>query len=506
MKLTLILLIALPFAVAAQQQSDFNSFKELDRTMAVFLDRLLVQRQDTNGLFIMTREEFQSLNKNEKPTEVEASYSRYADRMNKIFTTFETRRPYPVVRVTDTITSIKREGRLTFPVLNAYVLFSPDSIPYASYESPREQYVEFSFILIGDHLRLIDVVLQHSKPAVDQSRMYHAESEARRGITSPQLYRFWYEMNSFPKAALPFRKHGKWGFTAADNKLLFPAICDSVFPFQNGYTMVVIKGRYNLLDSNFVRFFGTEVKTILQGPFYFSSVNEGKLQPRSSFSENRSDIRPPESFRVGDAVTRNKTGYLFSEDGTNFRALKPYLEVDDFAGAADSRFQHNPFGNNGSTGGDGTPPKRQKQEVQAKWATPVSEQPAYTLTAHFVDETSDHVWTLLKNTRDTIGTFKGWSDVRLFKDVLYGTKSDSTYIMEPNGWIIFQTPLYCELSGTVLKIFDPSTGLFGAYLLDTKKSIPVRYRLLEKFRNGFRVITQDGQAGFLNARGEELFD
>ena len=78
--------------------------------------------------------------------------------------------------------------------------------------------------------------------------------------------------------------------------------------------------------------------------------------------------------------------------------------------------------------------------------------------------------------------------------------------MEPTGKVLLQT-LRGQTSGHhTIKLFDPSTGLMGAYRVNSGQLIPVRYRSVQEVYGALLVITKDYRYGFLNAQGEELFD
>jgi len=496
MKCILFLLVIFPVFAFGQAIPALNSFKQFDNTMAVFLDRV-VAREDNDSVFTLTTAELKHVFGHLKSQEeLDEAYIGYFRSASFAFDMNETPLPYRKIQITDTLTHKLKFRGMHYKVLTLYTYFGDAPIDPSTGKSWSDTYKEFHFILIGDRLKLLYTHSSHAHTDVTGERMDYVEEEAQLNITDPQYKRFNFTGDYYPGRAVPFRKKGKWGFMSPENTVLFPAVCDSVFPGRSGYTMIALNGRYNLLDAGYRRMFAKEVKTIVPGPFYFSSVNAEKLQPLSFFRQFRHEVKLPPDFKASDSIRDIKTAYLFSNDGKNFRPLKPYLEVSKTYIPVSPERQLYPE------------PKQAEPVVIVKDVPkqPVW-QPEYALKNNYNTGAPELTWwTIAKKTGDTIAEFEGWEGLSLWKDVLCGKKGDTTYVMEANGTILMQTHLYGHLQNGCLRIFDPATSLMGAYLLETKKSVPVQYRSIQLHPGSFKVITKDYQFGFLNSNGEELFD
>ena len=527
MKQIFFLLIIFPVLSFGQDKAAVNSFKELDKTLAVFLDRILVQKQDPDSLFLLTKEEMARLTAGKRTaSEVEQRYTEYLKKTGSSFEKFELKQGFRKKQITDTLTFHLKEWNTGYQVLTVFVHFTDDTTHYAYPTIYKEQFVEFNFAVIDDHIRLLEYRVKSSKSDVTDRRRDNSEGLAELRITDPQYLRFGfgYEKDAFLPGAIPFRKNGKWGFMSPDNKVLFPAVCDSVYRSQSGYTKIAINGRYNLVDGSYNRVFGKEVKTIEAGPFYFTSPGSDKLQPFSYFTKYKDYVKLPETYTFADSIRRIKTAYVFSDNGTGFRALKPFLEV---AGMTMEKPEpdHSTQEGRGSCGsvpmttGDKNSPRIVVEDVPfqtslfretIKLNPPQETVPAseYSLAYDYSIGRKLMYWSLLNKNGDTLQTFTGWTRLALIEGLLYGKRNDTSYVMEPGGTVLFRTDLYCsELQDEpVIKIFDPSTGLLGAYFLKTRKAVPVQYRSIRIFPGMLKVITQDYRFGFVNGNGDELFD
>jgi|GEM_PF-1979522 len=525
MKRILLLLVILPALAFGQAGPPVNSFKELDKTMAVFLECILVRKQDPNALFLLKKEEMARITEGKRTDrEVEQRYAEYVKNDKSSFAKFALKQGYRSMQITDTLTFQPKEWNSAYRALTVFIHFTDDTTHYAYPQSYKEQFVEVNFALIYDELRLLDYSVKSSKPDVTNRRRDYAESAARGRITDPRFMRFGfgYEEQPFRADAIPFRKKGKWGFMSADNTVLFPAICDSLFPSASGYTRIVVNGRYNLIGPDFKRVFEKEVKSILPGPFYFTSPGSEELQPRDFFTKYKETVQLPAVYTFADSIRRIKTAYIYSNDGTQFRSLKPYLEVAEMI-----REKPEPGevikgkGSRSSApfiAGDQDGPQIMVDEpVQTSLFREVPEpgpaekavpEPNYVLLTGYSAARKKMYRTLIGKAGDTIADFTEWEHLLLAEDLLIGKRNDTTYIMEPGGKVLFRTYLYCcSLDDkSVVKIFDASTGLLGAYCLKTRKAVAVQYRSIQLFPGMLKVITQDYRYGFVDENGRELFD
>jgi len=498
MKQLLLLLIALPLTALAQKQG-VNSFLQLDATVAVFLDRVVAQNKDADSLFTLTKEELKKLmgmRKNEQ--ELDDAYVNYLS--GTVYMTFGregTKLPYTKVLVRDTLIHFLEYRDTSYKVLTLYTYFADTPVDPSTGKRWSNVYRAFHFVVINDRLKLLYYDSGGFPDDITGNRMDYAEEVARRRIRDPQYKRFQFMGEFYPGAAVPFRKSGKWGFMSRDNRVLCQAVCDSVFSCHSGYTMIALNGGYNLLDTGYTRMFAKEVKTIIHGPFYFSSVGAENPQPLSFFKQSRYDVKLPPDFKASDSIRHIATAYLFSNDGRSFRPLKPYLEVSKvFIPVSEADRLKPPAPKMGeSSGRRTTVPK-----------PPVWEPEYALLNDYYTGNPQMTWWTIVKKTGDTLAEFAGWERLALWKDLLCGKKGDTTYVMDPSGKVLFQTHLYCQYHNNYLKIFDTETSLLGLYLLDTKRSIPVQYRSIQLFPGPLKVITTDYRFGFLNSFGEELFD
>ena len=489
MKLLLIVFFFLPFGTICQVSSSVNSFQQVNATLNYFLDQVFFQKTALDSVFLPTFDDLvlQFSVEEEDLAHLATERIGYLAALQKTITEFREKLNFPKYTIVDTLTYRTKEDDFRFLRLNVYVSFQSNS-SFWWFNDPEESNELFSFIIMNDQLQFLNCNHLSSAFVGKLDRFSQINSAIYKELNTPvrNSFAISYNYGLTTSEIIPFRKKGKWGLKSAEGKIRYPAKCDEIYAYESGYYLVKIGGKYNLVNAEGKTYFTKNVDTILPGNWYFYALEKPPLEPLTFYSyKNRTSCGElnPES---GAPRYKAVSGYVYSVDKEGYSPIRPYLDSNDLSDKG------NPFAHS-------------LDLERLDWVPFVRKySPRY-----FVLGKLDQGW-LLETKNDTISLPGSWESLEQVGNHLYAKRNDSTFVLKPDGTIVFQTAFYSSvLSAGSIMLYDFTTNLKGLYIPEFNVELsPQFYSITPNNRdNGsYMVITKDKQLGFLDKKGTPFFD
>ena len=360
----------------------------------------------------------------------------------------------------DTVTFYDRK----IPMLNLLMSFK---FKNTSKESEENQTVvavyNFYFVLVNGKMKLAKVTLSHRDSETIANGVFRAvrsnNSRAFSSKSSEKCFTSSYDQ------LIPFKRNKLWGLVNLQGQEVLSPQFDTIFPFDYNYAKVAIKGEYNLLGKN--------MKLLL-----------------------------PANHKYLKKVER---GYIYADaDGVWYDAVTLPKEKIDYSEVMELM-----------------PPSADNNSV---YAGPAPLSPADSIREKlFKEYYGDSKWSvqgepyngeiqyhLLNSESNEKKTFYGFSSMSLIgSDYLIGKRGDSSLVMTLDGKIIFGTKyvLNVEEPGYIM-VFESGTRNFGVYCPYTNVYIAPKYAYIKAVDRDrfFIVLKSNGEIGYIDSEGKELFD
>lgn len=435
--------------------STFNSFavndiKQLEKTIQSFQDQLLIKPLVISNEFILTFEEFSSLAAMQSkdkpdPLQIRNDYDRnYIKRIANKTADFNETLLQSVISY-DTLTYHERQKKKE--VINfidvSFVIkyknsFEPDKEISTRYK--------FKFVIINNKIKITGQMFFQSDFTYESEKMEILQAQNQSDFNSNFNGKIF---NSISANCIPKFKNGKWGLVNFKNEQILPCVYDSIYPFANDFSLVVINGKYNLLDTSF------------------------KLQLKN----NAAKIK----YQDGQYLVLNaKKTYV------------PYPFTDknnDYAVATDA--------------------PAQKQVIRTRAEKKVGTESDFWISHKYGSENYMNKHYIIDNTtKDTLAIKSGFSFIDIHDKYLYGVKGKETYFMDSKGNELFKSEFVCHYNlKDNIDIFNSKSRLSGIYCPNKNLYIEPKYLVIYPVENQeyFIVMTKSKEIRYLDSVGNELF-
>jgi hypothetical protein len=427
-----------------------NDIKQLEKTIKSFQDQLLIKPLVISNEFILTFEEFSffaSMQSKDKldPLQIRKDYDRnYINRIvNKTNDFNENFKSLQSVISHDTLTYYERQNRKE--VINfidiSFVIKYKD--PFGSDEISTRY--KFKFAIINNKIKLTGQLYSQSEFSYGLEKMEILQSQEKSDFNSKFKGKIFDRIsaNSIPKF-----KNGKWGLVNFKYEEIIPCVYDSIYPFVNSFSLVVINGKYNLLDTSF------------------------KLQLKN----NASKIKCEDGRYL---ILNNKKAFV------SF----PFEDKNDKSVAIDA--------------------PAQKQIAKTRLENKADSESDFWISNEYSYEKHiNNRYVIDNNTKDTLAKKSDFDFIDKHNKYLYGVKENVTYLMDSKGIELFKSKFICNynMKGSI-DIFNPESRLSGIYYPNKNLYIEPKYLVIYPVENEqyFIVMTKSKAIGYLDGNGNELF-
>jgi len=455
MKLVLTFFLLIPFTIFAQPTNDIKKLKEtihelakevmsdkkefsLDFTLSLDEQKIVSKAFDKTISEIEVLKEFKTYQKytSEKYTDLKESSFILSE-----FISF------------DTIT-YKSRG---MPYLDILLLFKGTRDKYSNRAGNSDTIrIATKFVIINNKIKIdgsiySTSIFYHDLDQLNLVKNTHTEFVVRK-------YKNYYETSE--DGVIPIRNKNKWGLVSLNNnKMLLPAIYDSIFPFYDGFARVVINGGHNLIGRNLKPVFSeNKVRIKLIDGIYLIADKNGKYQSLLDLGINSETAYIPLPEKITNSGEK--------QDLNINKPLRERLAHEYYKSAPYKMVQTQRYG-------------------------------------------QSFCYVINKINGDTLSSFHGFEFIDSHGDYLFGRRNDSSFVMKPDGKILFKNNNVCKIEspGYVI-VYDKGKRLFGIYCPYTNIYIKPIYYYIEPIDRDrfFVVITKKGKIGYLNTSGKELFD
>ncbi len=323
----------------------------------------------------------------------------------------------------------------------------------------------FDFVICKGKIKLIGSCRRTDNFEFRSKQLNRIQQERYNQFT--KTYKGNYFEYSFYNA-IPIKEKDKWGLISLEGKQILRPRYDSIYPFRSDFALVANKNNYNLLSKDFKEVFNKEYKKIKyeRGQYYLLNANNKFVK-----YPFRSDTDEELIFLKADTIIAVQADEIKQENNS----IKPIYEYSYLQKLNDDYYSHSKF------------------SIQNKYGNSFKERVSYV-----IDNKS----------KDTIASLKSFLFLDMHNDFMFGYKNDTSFVLKPNGNIVFKSNFICNYTSPgYTEIFDKTTSLFGFYSPYTNVYIKPIYKIIlpidrDKF---FVVITKNGMFGYLNQDGKELF-
>lgn len=439
------------FVIAAFKSFAINDIKQLEKTIKTFQDQLLVKPLVVSNTFILTFEEFSSLaliqNKDKPdPIQIRKEYDNYYIKRiaNKVRDFNENFALLQSVVSYDTLTYHERQNKKE--VINFIDISFV--IKYKNNFEPNEisTRYKFKFVIIDNKIKLTGQLYSQSDFSYGLEKMDILQSQEKSDFNSKFKGKIF---NKISANCIPKFKNGKWGLVSFRNEEISPCVYDSIFPFVDNFSIVILNGKYNLLNTSF------------------------KLQLKNG--------APKVKYENGKYfILNNKKEYM----SYPFESKSDKLEVAIDAPA-------------------------QKQIEKRTSVNKANQEDDFWISKKYGSESymNKHYIIDIK-TKDTLAKKSGFNFIDIHNNNLYGVKENVTYLMNSKGTELFKSKFICRYNKEdCIDIFNSETRLSGLYLPSKNLYIEPKYLVIYPAENQeyFIVMTKSKAIRYLDGNGNELF-
>lgn len=442
--LVYILLLTLGYSYGHAQ----NDIRELDKTLKYLGEQLMTPGAELPASFIPTFEEYYAVrgpSARMTKDELKAKFTKQLDKMLWNWTKVQRKlkSPRSILEI-DTLTF----GHLGLPELSVFIRFEPRDP--SSFTSTSQQ-ILLRFFIFENQLKLYrhcgSTLMHHYKLAYLDHVKWDQVEQYQRPYDGKYFSTSWF-------GVVPFEQKGKWGLKSLEGEEQLPAEYDSIFPFQEGLARVVKEGQYNLMNKELDFLFDSWKPHIRweEEKGYEVATTAGNYAPLDkSLLIPESLYRQPLEYEL---ASRLGSKYATSEKERSYRLARPMYNPD--------------------------PPA-----------------------------TGPTFFVIQKANGDTSAVLRGFSPLDGYHDYMIGHRNDSLFIFDSKGGLQFSVGVFGKQMyyGSIC-LMDKKTRRFGVYCPSTDVYIPPVYRCVRAIDGDqfFVVITEEGKMGYLDAKGNKLFD
>lgn len=431
-----------------------NDISKLSETIKEYADTYITKQSEINQTFVLSFNEFKKLADDiQDTTELRKQYIHYTSKIKRLYlSASQSGKEISKLLSFDTLTF--RQDNYTF--MSVCLVFETTGTNGKDNNTKR---ILSSFIVWGTTLKLAPTIRALTKS--EFLRQEFTDIYKNRNIICTERFSTVLFTDTIPYV-IPFKKSGLWGLQDKNGKVLVKPLYDSIYPFKNGYSLVVKGKTYNLIDeSNFALLF-----------------KEWKSKIRYSEESDLSDFEPGKGVYFVTNADKSiiKVGNIKDQEVS---VVQDENDIDNF-------------------------PKNTITPITDNFYAP----------QHIVIDKiyrQNEVLYNLINTKENkvISNYKNYDYLETFGKFFIGQRNDTTFVIDTTGTIIFKTlySIKAEYPGYII-LLDRNTRMFGMYCPYTKLYIAPQYYYIQAVKRDsfFIVLTNKVQLGYLNRKGEKLFE